>query len=132
MFVNRHLAAVRVLPVRFRVLTHQVPLISVSIRIYSNNNLAPLTRPFSLRLPPRLFNFHHAFTTKRLNPRAQHAQLLFVPTHDLFAPYADCVCGASCFFALASCLDLVGRVLYAIPGCSRCANASGRGRDYVA
>ncbi|KAI0268400.1 hypothetical protein BGY98DRAFT_938271 [Russula aff. rugulosa BPL654] len=42
----------------------------------------------------------------RHDPCAQRAQLLFVPTHDLFSPYENCLCEASCFFALASCLDL--------------------------
>jgi hypothetical protein len=81
MFVDRHLAAVRVLPVRFRVQIHQVSLFSVSIIFYNNNHLAPLNRPFSLRLSPPPFNFHIAFTTKRHNPRPQRAQFLFVRSY---------------------------------------------------
>src|ERR1700679_1250230 len=128
MFVDRHRAAVRVLPVRFpMILTHQAPLFSISIIFHNNLNLAPLTRPFSLRLLRRLFNFQLAFTTKRQNPRAQVAQILFVPTHDLFAPYADRLRGASCFLPLASCFDLFGWAVYVLPRC-----AYGGGRNYVA
>jgi hypothetical protein len=129
--VDRHPVLRVLLLVQLR--THQFPLFSISTVFRSNNNsdLAPLNRPISLPLPPRPFDFDLAFPMERYDPRVQRAQLPFVPLRHLFSVYADRLCGAFCFFALASGLKLFPRVRSAYPIAGRnCAD--GRGCEYVA
>src|SRR5713226_608293 len=117
-FVDPHVA-VCVFPVLYHHLVFLFLLSRLLFFLNYHHHLAPLNRPILLPLLPHLFNSVLAFTTKSLDPRTQRAQVLFVPTHDLHTLDATGFCNASCFYALASCLDLFrcfGWALHTIPG----------------
>jgi hypothetical protein len=118
MFVDRHLAAVRVLPVRFRVRIHQVPLFSVS-----SSSTTTTTSPLSIAhfrsdflLPLSTFSSHsrRSATIRACNARSSSSYPRTICSRRMRT--ASAVRLASSRLRAAWISSHVSGVLYPIPG----------------